>query len=212
MVENHVINLLKYKCESFQASTTLNITKKHYDSLPFQKCMVLEDIEIPGLHHQYSRKGVIHDILFLVFLGEKSKYEFVIKYSINMDSKRITCRETNENINDFISNIFDLSKVNIFDFIGNFKYSKQEYIVEVIESNINSKSVGSKKAHLPPLLLSGLHYKGSGPVRSIIIDTYSDDYSNFTISGANEFKYSADNIIKRFMFFSRIANGFVSKK
>ena len=201
-----------FNCESFQATATLNITKKQYSELPFQDCMVLENIDVPGMHHQYSRMGVIHDIFFLVFQTKKSKYEFVIKYDINKDSKGITCRESNDNINDFISKIFDSSKEYTFDFIGKFKYLKKEYVVEMIESNINSKSVGSKKTNLPPLRLSGLRYKGSGPVRSIIIDTYTDDYSKFTISGANEFKYSADNIIKRLMFFSRIANGFVSIK
>ena len=212
MIENYTVNLLTYNCEDFQASTTINITKKQYESLPFQNCMIIEDDEIPGLHHQYRRKGVIHNLNIIVYPVKKSKYRFVIKYSLSKKIDAIACQESKKDINKFISSILDFNIKYTFNFIGKFEYPKKEYFIEIIESNVSHNSVESKKRLLPQLSLSGLRYKGSGPVKSIIVDTYPEEYSYFTISGANEIMYSADNIIKRLKFFSRISNGFVTKK
>ena len=117
-----------------------------------------------------------------------------------------------EDINKFISKVFDFNVNYTFDFVGEYVFPKNDYSIEMIESSITSKYVNSTKPVFPNLRFSGLRFKGSGLVKSIIIDTYPETYSYLTIKGVNEINYSADNILKRLVFFSKIADNIATKK
>lgn len=212
MIEKYALNLMKYNCESFVTYTIVSMAKKKFNQLPFQDCIGVEDIKFPGIHHQFSRRNLIHDLYLMVIPLEGSKYRFVIDFSNNRGVSHLTCRETPDTINKFVNSVLDLSKEYTFEYSGNFVLYKKDYIVNSISPNQDIQSIESSKIPFPKLELSGIRYKGSGPIKSIIIDTYPEDYSYFTIVGSEIAKHSLKQISKHLEFFGNIVSKLITRK
>jgi len=188
------------------------ISKRKYNKFLEGENLKFDGDKIPGFHHQYTRKKLVHNIYVLVYLLEKGLYNFIIDFKLGVPSDKPKCKLDMDIINKFIYDTIGVSDKKSFRFDSEFLYPKNHF--ELTQPNIEKLGIqfqpGTKRDKIE-LELSGLRYKSSGPVNSIIIDTYPQDYSYISMQSSLNSIYSFDIILGHFKLHCSLANSIFKK-